>query len=92
MAYGHAERTLAAIRLLEAETRELLSSPARLDPEHRQWLQDAADTAAQRLQPAGEPAADDRAAAGGQASPTTGVPLRSRTVVPAAASPFLATR
>jgi hypothetical protein len=33
MAYGHAERTLAAIRLLEAETRELLSSQDRLDPE-----------------------------------------------------------
>lgn len=30
MAYGHAERTLAAIRLLEAETRELLSSLVQL--------------------------------------------------------------
>jgi hypothetical protein len=92
MAYGHAERTLAAIRLLEAETRELLSSPVHLDPEHRQWLQDAADTAAQRLRSAGEPVAKDRTAAGGQASPTIGAPLRSRTVAPAAARPFLDTR
>jgi hypothetical protein len=89
MAYGHAERTLAAIRLLETETRELLSSLARLEPEHRQWLQDVADSAAQRLASAGEAATGDRAAAGGQASPTTGAPLRSRTVAPAAARPGL---
>lgn len=41
MAYGHAERTIAAIRLLEAETRELLSSQDQLDPEQAQWLRDA---------------------------------------------------
>lgn len=40
MAYGHAERTLAAIRLLEAETRELLSRQDQLDPEEAQWLRD----------------------------------------------------
>jgi hypothetical protein len=49
MAYGHAERTLAAIRLLEAETRELLNGLEHLDPEQRQWLQDAAESAAVRL-------------------------------------------
>jgi len=92
MAYGHAERTLAALRRLEAETRELLSSPVHLDPEHRRWLQEAADTAAQRLRSAGAPVADRRAAAGGQASPETGAPLRSRTVAPAAARPCLDTR
>lgn len=50
MAYGHAERTLAAIRLLEAETRELLNGSQHLDPEHVQWLQDAAESASLRLQ------------------------------------------
>ena len=49
MAYGHAERTLATIRLLEAETRELLSRQERLDPEQEQWLRDAADSASLRL-------------------------------------------
>ena len=49
MAYGHAERTLAAIRLLEAETRDLLSSMAHLDSEQEQWLRDTADAAAERL-------------------------------------------
>jgi hypothetical protein len=52
MAYGHAERTLAAIRLLEAETRELLSGLEHLDPEHAQWLHDAAESASRRLCPA----------------------------------------
>jgi len=33
MSYGHAERTLATIRLLEAETRELLNGPQQLDPD-----------------------------------------------------------
>jgi len=40
MAYGHAERTLAAMRLLEAETRELLSRQDQLDPEQKQRLRD----------------------------------------------------
>jgi hypothetical protein len=40
MAYGHAERTLAAIRILEAETTDLLASQDHLDPEQAQWLLD----------------------------------------------------
>jgi len=51
MAYGHAERTLATIRLLEAETRELLSRSEHLDPEQAQWLRQAADSASRRLRP-----------------------------------------
>jgi hypothetical protein len=43
MAYGHAERNLAAIRQLEAETRELLSGLPQLDLEQLQWLQETAD-------------------------------------------------
>jgi hypothetical protein len=39
VAYGHAERALAAIRLLEDETIELLRGRAQLDSEQRQWLQ-----------------------------------------------------
>jgi hypothetical protein len=50
MAYGHAERTLATIRLLEAETRELLASQDQLDPEEAQWLRDAAESATRQLQ------------------------------------------
>jgi hypothetical protein len=38
MAYGHAERTLAAIRILEAETTNLLVSQDHLDAEQAQWL------------------------------------------------------
>jgi hypothetical protein len=54
MAYGHAERTLAAIRLLEAETMELLSSQDQLDPEAAQWLRDAVRPASRRApQPVG---------------------------------------
>jgi hypothetical protein len=49
MAYGHAERTLATIRLLEAETRELLSRQMHLEPEHAEWLRKAAESASGRL-------------------------------------------
>lgn len=49
MAYGHAERTLATILLLEAETRELLSRQDHLDPEQERWLREAADSASLRL-------------------------------------------
>ncbi len=49
MAYGHAERTLATIRLLEAETRELLSRQEHLDPEQAEWLRRAAESASRRL-------------------------------------------
>ncbi len=41
MAYGHAERTLAAIRLLETQTAELLYSLPRLDAEQSNWLKEA---------------------------------------------------
>jgi hypothetical protein len=43
MAYGHAERNLALIRQLEAETRQLLYSLTELDPEESAWLQETAD-------------------------------------------------
>jgi hypothetical protein len=49
MAYGHAERTLATIRLLEAETRELLTRREHLTPEQAEWLRDAAESASRRL-------------------------------------------
>jgi triphosphoribosyl-dephospho-CoA synthetase len=49
MAYGHAERTLATIRLLEAETRELLARQEHLDPEQAEWLCQAAESASRRL-------------------------------------------
>jgi hypothetical protein len=45
MAYGHAERTLAAIRTLEAETRQLLGTMIQLDQEQSAWLREAADPA-----------------------------------------------
>jgi hypothetical protein len=38
MAYGHAERTLACIRQLEAETTQLLRSVPQLDQEQSAWL------------------------------------------------------
>jgi hypothetical protein len=37
MAYGHAERNLAALRQLEVETRQLLESLDRLDPGQSAW-------------------------------------------------------
>ena len=48
MAYGHAERTLATIRLLEAETEELLRNRPDLEPEQEQesWLRGEAGPAA----------------------------------------------
>jgi hypothetical protein len=49
MAYGHAEQTLATIRLLEAETRELLARQEHLAPEQAEWLREAADSASRRL-------------------------------------------
>jgi hypothetical protein len=38
MAYGHAERNLALIRQLEAETRKLLGSPDQHQAGPRRWL------------------------------------------------------
>jgi hypothetical protein len=40
MAYGHAERNLALIRQLEAETRQLLIRLPELDQEQSAWLRD----------------------------------------------------
>ena len=40
MTYGHAERNLAALRLLEAETAELLSGLAQHGPEQSRWLRE----------------------------------------------------
>lgn len=41
MAYGHAERNLAHIRQLEAETAQLLGGVAEPGPEQSVWLRDA---------------------------------------------------
>jgi hypothetical protein len=51
MTYGHAERALATIRLLEAETRELLARQKHLDLEQAEWLHEAAESASRRLCP-----------------------------------------
>ena len=51
MAYGHAERTLAAIRLLEAETRQLLDGLSQLHPEQSPWRQEVTAPPSQRYQP-----------------------------------------
>jgi len=48
MAYGHAERNLALLRQLEAETRQLLEHLDQLDPEQSAWLQEATGTADDR--------------------------------------------
>ena len=40
MAYGHAERNLALIRLLEAESWQLLTGLSQPDPEQSAWLQE----------------------------------------------------
>jgi hypothetical protein len=45
MTYGHAERTLAAIWLLESETRELLTGLTQPTPEQSHWLQEVAGRA-----------------------------------------------
>lgn len=42
MGYGHAERNLALIRQLEAETMELLETLNQPDPEQSAWLQEVA--------------------------------------------------
>jgi hypothetical protein len=45
MAYGHAERNLAFLRQLEAETRQLLQNLGQPDPEQPVRLQEVADEA-----------------------------------------------
>jgi hypothetical protein len=42
MAYGHAERNLALLRQLEAETGQLLERLDQPDPEQSAWLQEVA--------------------------------------------------
>ena len=42
MGYGHAERNLALIRQLEAETRDLVETLDQPDPEQSAWLQEGA--------------------------------------------------
>jgi hypothetical protein len=42
MSYGHAERNLALIRQLEAETRKLLGDLDQPDHEQSAWLQEVA--------------------------------------------------
>jgi hypothetical protein len=44
MAYGHAERNLALLRQLEAETRQLLESVDQPDPEQSAWLREITST------------------------------------------------
>lgn len=44
MSYGHAERNLAAVRALTAETVELLRKRDRLTADQRQWLIDVGRT------------------------------------------------
>jgi hypothetical protein len=51
MTYGHAERNLALIRQLEAETRRLLASPDQQDLEQSSWLQERAAGAADAPEP-----------------------------------------
>ena len=48
MAYAHAERNLAALRQLEAETWQLLASLDQPDPEQSAWLQEYARSEKQR--------------------------------------------
>lgn len=43
MAYGHAERNLALLRQLEAETRQLLEGLDQPNPEQSAWLQEVAN-------------------------------------------------
>jgi hypothetical protein len=57
MSYGHAERNLALIRQLEADTRQLLESLDHADAEQPAWLQ----TARPALPPPRMPAADEPA-------------------------------
>jgi len=59
MAYGHAERNLALLRQLEAETRQLLESVDQPDPELLTFLQGVTNKEVTSvLLPAVEPAPD----------------------------------
>jgi hypothetical protein len=60
MVYGHAERNLALLRQLEAETRQLLERLDQPDPEQSAWLQEATTRR--------DPLLDDTAAANHESS------------------------
>jgi len=53
MAYGHAERTLATIQRLAAESAELLGSQDQLDAEQEQWQREAAGQVCRRTRASG---------------------------------------
>jgi hypothetical protein len=53
MAYGHAERTLATIRLLETETAALLRGLPWLDVEQSAWLYEVNGTGLHTADPSG---------------------------------------
>jgi hypothetical protein len=44
MSYGHAERNLATVRSLRAETIRLLAGRQELTPDEKQWLAEVAHT------------------------------------------------
>jgi hypothetical protein len=48
MGYGHAERNLALIRQLEAETMELLDTLSQHDPEQTTWLHEVSSQRGRR--------------------------------------------
>lgn len=53
MAYGHAERTLATIQRLEAETVQLLDTQDHLDAEQEQWLRETAHPGTRHIRASG---------------------------------------
>lgn len=53
MAYDHAERILAAIQRLEADTVELLGSQDQLDAEQERWLRETARPATRHIRASG---------------------------------------
>lgn len=82
MAYGHAERTLATIKRLEAETVDLLGGQDQLDAEQEQWLRETARPATRHVRASGAGPSSCRgpgpATANGSAVAVTGDPrLRS---------------
>jgi hypothetical protein len=67
MAYGHAERNLALIRQLEAETAQLLGDVAEPDPEQSAWLRDA-EASVSRASSASASRSDSTASSAGSCS------------------------
>ena len=72
MAYGHAERNLALVRQLEAQTRQLLESLGRLDPEQSAWLLEVTRPHRPVLPALGGPTASIEDTARGLDGPTYG--------------------